>query len=92
MGTNLQVRKHLTIPVVHNKGSVLLHEGQLKDHGLPGHPKVGSHVFIQATAAVAAGMGDGKASRWGCEGGMESVFMNSASGSAPTLTTRPQQI
>lgn len=67
MGTNLQVRKHLTIPVVYNKGSVLLHERQLKDYGLPGHPKVGGHVFIQAAART----GGGRASRLRCVGGME---------------------
>lgn len=51
------MRKHLAIPVVYDKGSVLLHEGQLEDHGLPSHPKMGGRVFIQAATAVAAGMG-----------------------------------
>lgn len=65
------MRKHLTIPVVHNKGPVLLDEGQLKDHGLPSHPEVGSHVFVHAAAAMAVGMAGGRASRWRHVGGME---------------------
>lgn len=56
--------------MVYNQGAVLLHKGQLKNHGLPHHPKVSSHVFVWAVVtAAAAGTVAGRASKcWSAVG------------------------
>lgn len=48
----------LPVSMVDDEGAVPIHEGKLKDHGLPRHPQITGHILVWAAAVWWVGGAD----------------------------------